>query len=89
MGCLSVLKPYSGRPALLVEANPDRGNRLGCKTNSTVAEVVCEPSADIAPEVRCLEIGQETTEGRYTHLRGCIGITCYGFVINLLDLTLK
>ena len=37
-------------------------------TNSTVGEILWEPGQSGAVEVRCLEIDQDTTEGRYTHL---------------------
>jgi len=36
-------------------------------TNSAVAEVVMDPGATEAPEVRCLDIVQETRQGPYTH----------------------
>ena len=37
-------------------------------TNSTVGEILWEPGQSGAVEVRCLEIDQDTTEGRYTHV---------------------
>jgi molecular chaperone DnaK (HSP70) len=37
-------------------------------TNSTVAEILWDPGQSGPVEVRCLEIDQDTTEGRYTHV---------------------
>src|ERR1051325_10679970 len=37
-------------------------------TNSTVAEIICDPATDRSPAARCLEIDQETEMGTYTHL---------------------
>ncbi|MEW6447218.1 MAG: Hsp70 family protein [Bacillota bacterium] len=36
-------------------------------TNSAVAEIVWEPGSSLPPAARCLEVDQETLEGRHTH----------------------
>jgi molecular chaperone DnaK len=37
-------------------------------TNSTVCEIIWQPGADRPGPPRCLNIDQETTQGRYTHV---------------------
>ncbi|HEY7300503.1 MAG TPA: Hsp70 family protein [Xanthobacteraceae bacterium] len=67
MASLALIQPQDSSVVLPERQVRVLGIDLGT-TNSTVAEIVWQPSSPAEPLVRCLEVEQETQFGTYTHI---------------------
>src|SRR5215831_1569212 len=67
MGSITLIQPEGCSVVLPKRQVRVLGIDLGT-TNSTIAEIVWQPSAQAEPRVRCLEVEQETQFGTYTHV---------------------
>ncbi len=66
MNSLALITPEDVRVRVPNEPLRVVGIDLGT-TNSAIAEILMQPGRSDLPEVRCLEVEQDTPQGRYTH----------------------